>query len=292
MADKRLYWLKVPAPFFDDKVIKKLRSIPGGETYTIIALKILLKALSNDYRIYFDGVEDTFAEEIALELGESSEAVEITVRYLIGKGWLKQEKDDVLYSVKTEELSGSESSYAGKKREYRAKLKSCKEKELLESEEDIVLTMSEQCPTEIEIEKEKEYIESSLRSDSFPAPLGKQGVQDETKDTEDGIEFPVVGKSGDPNSKSVTIPNSWIAEMQELYGESIDVVAEVKKAKAWCLNNTRKSNWKKFLGRWLARANDDSAHRKAGPRQTQTQRGRQSGLDDSAYRGAVEEETL
>lgn len=39
---------------------------------------------------------------------------------------------------------------------------------------------------------------------------------------------------------------------------AIDVVAEIKKAEGWCFNNpkNKKSNWKTFLGKWMARSQD------------------------------------
>lgn len=57
---KRYYWLKLPDGFFRQKAIKKLRKIAGGDTYTIIYLKMLLVAMKQDGRLYFEGVEATF----------------------------------------------------------------------------------------------------------------------------------------------------------------------------------------------------------------------------------------
>ena len=67
---KRYYWLKLPDGFFRQKAIKKLRKIAGGDTYTIIYLKMLLVAMKQDGRLYFEGVEATFYDELALELSE------------------------------------------------------------------------------------------------------------------------------------------------------------------------------------------------------------------------------
>lgn len=39
MAEKKYYWLKMTDQFFEDKAIKKLRKIAGGDTYTIIYKK-------------------------------------------------------------------------------------------------------------------------------------------------------------------------------------------------------------------------------------------------------------
>lgn len=60
---KRYYWLKLPDGFFRQKAIKKLRKIAGGDTYTIIYLKMLLVAMKQDGRLYFEGVEATFYDE-------------------------------------------------------------------------------------------------------------------------------------------------------------------------------------------------------------------------------------
>lgn len=48
---KRYYWLKLPDGFFRQKAIKKLRKIAGGDTYTIIYLKMLLVAMKASMKI-------------------------------------------------------------------------------------------------------------------------------------------------------------------------------------------------------------------------------------------------
>lgn len=63
---KRYYWLKLPDGFFRQKAIKKLRKIAGGDTYTIIYLKMLLVAMKQDGRLYFEGVEATFYDELEI----------------------------------------------------------------------------------------------------------------------------------------------------------------------------------------------------------------------------------
>ena len=67
---KRYYWLKLKADWFSDKRIKKLRSIAGGDTHTIIYLKMMLLSLKDEGKLYFEGVEDNFASEIALALDD------------------------------------------------------------------------------------------------------------------------------------------------------------------------------------------------------------------------------
>lgn len=89
MAEKKYYWLKMTDQFFEDKAIKKLRKIAGGDTYTIIYLKMLLTAIKQGNKMYFEGIEDDFMEELALELDEDTDNVKVTVSYLKSKGLIE-----------------------------------------------------------------------------------------------------------------------------------------------------------------------------------------------------------
>ena len=83
MAEKKYYWLKMTDQFFEDKAIKKLRKIAGGDTYTIIYLKMLLTAIKQGNKMYFEGIEDDFMEELALELDEDTDNVKVTLLHII-----------------------------------------------------------------------------------------------------------------------------------------------------------------------------------------------------------------
>lgn len=47
---------------------------------------MLLISLKNEGKLFFDGVEENFAEEVALELDEEEENVKVTVRFLMAQG--------------------------------------------------------------------------------------------------------------------------------------------------------------------------------------------------------------
>mgnify|MGYP000897565368 FL=1 len=78
---KRYYWLKLKDDFFTQPKIKKLRRIAGGDTFTIIYLKLQLLSLKDEGKLYFDEIEETFAEEIALTIDEEVDNVNITLQY-------------------------------------------------------------------------------------------------------------------------------------------------------------------------------------------------------------------
>ena len=78
MAEKRYYWLKLKEDYFNSPKIKKLRKIAGGDTYTIIYLKMQLLSIKNNGIIEFEKIEPTFQEELALKLDEDVENVSVT----------------------------------------------------------------------------------------------------------------------------------------------------------------------------------------------------------------------
>ena len=86
---KRYYWLKLKEDWFSDKRIKKLRSIAGGDTYTVIYLKMMLLSLKDEGKLYFEGVENDFASEIALALDEGVEDVKLTLTFLEQHGLIE-----------------------------------------------------------------------------------------------------------------------------------------------------------------------------------------------------------
>jgi predicted phage replisome organizer len=122
MADgKRYYWLKLYDDFFGSMRIKKLRKIAGGDTYLIIYLKMQLKAMKTGGVLEYTGLEDSFAEELALDLDEEADNVAITVNYLLSCG-LMETSDQKEYFVPYAVLNtGSESASTQRVREHRAK---------------------------------------------------------------------------------------------------------------------------------------------------------------------------
>lgn len=147
---KRYYWLKLKEDFFRDKAIKKLRRIAGGDTYTIIYLKMLLSSMRDDGKIFFEGVEDTIAEEIALEIDEDCDNVKITINYLVSVGLIDIcEGDMVLNQIPS--MTGSECDSASRVRKYReTKTLQCNGKSLPSN------TGVTSCNTELEKDKEKD----------------------------------------------------------------------------------------------------------------------------------------
>lgn len=144
---KRYFWLKLHKDFFQRKEIKRLRKIAGGDTYTIIYLKMLLRSIMNEGKLYFDGLEENFSSELALDLDESEENVQITVTYLLNSGLLEMRSEDEYYLPDTKNSTGCETAVAARVRRHRDK------KKALQCNTDVT-QVKRFCNGEIEIEKE------------------------------------------------------------------------------------------------------------------------------------------
>lgn len=116
---KRYFWLKLRDDFFRSKEIKKLRRIAGGDTYTVIYLKMMLLSLSDGGKLYFDGVEDTFWEELALEIDEDETNVQVTVSFLLNVGLMEMVDEDTAFLTAIPEMVGSETDKAALMRKKR-----------------------------------------------------------------------------------------------------------------------------------------------------------------------------
>lgn len=155
MADKRYYWFKMEQSFFEQKEIKYLRRLPGGDTYTIIYLKLILKSLENDGKIYYENIGDDYSQEWALEIEEDEKAVSFLVAFLINKGLMIDCGFDEFEITKTKSLVGSETASAERKRRQRER-----ERELLQfndvtdSQKNVTLSQVGHIELEIDIDKE------------------------------------------------------------------------------------------------------------------------------------------
>ena len=123
---KRYYWLRLHKDFFQKKEIKRLRRVAGGDTYTIIYLKMLLRSIIDGGKLYFDGYEDTFVSELALDIDEDEQNVQITVNYLLKNGLLIECENDEYYLPEASNNTGSETAAASRMRKLRDKSKGLK----------------------------------------------------------------------------------------------------------------------------------------------------------------------
>ena len=167
---KRYYWLKLKKDFFDQKEIKMLRRIAGGDTYTIIYLKMLLKSLENNGNLYFESIGKDFAEEMAIDIDEDTENVGITLNFLQSKGLLEIIEEDEFHLSRVPEMVGSEAFSTERARKSRANKKLEDSKKMLQCNNDAT-SMQHDATKRIEKEKELEKDIKEYSVETSPTPL-------------------------------------------------------------------------------------------------------------------------
>lgn len=153
MAEKKYFWLKLKEDFFRQKEIKKLRKIAGGDTYTIIYLKMQLLSLKNEGFLFFEGTEETFEEQLSLEIDEDLDNVKVTILFLFNNKLMEKIEDNEFFMHKASECIGKEGKSAERVRKHR------KNQALEEQHGQTALQCNTQvtkCNTETETEQETE----------------------------------------------------------------------------------------------------------------------------------------
>lgn len=203
---KKYCWLKLKEDFFRQKEIKKLRKIAGGDTYTIIYLKMLLLAMNNEHKLYFEGVEEDFADELALELDEDATNVQMTLGFLQKQNLLEILDTDKFLLTKCADMLGSDKNSTERVRKHRLKKKeeqlkvscnvtcntetvTCNENETLEKEKEKDIEKDIEKEKELDTEIDNVVVVSCFRYiQSVGIPLSPTHNQELITFIEDGIE--------------------------------------------------------------------------------------------------------
>lgn len=181
MAEKKYYWIQLKDNFFKQKEILKLRSIAGGDTYTIIYLEMLLLALPNKGKIYYDGIESSPEEEIALVIGEEKENVKIAVSIFKKMNLLKEGNDDDILLTQFPCVIGSETQSASRMRKLREKKKELGHRHIVtpalrSSDKSVATDIELELELELELEKKKELeleLKKKIKKEKSPSPEKK-----------------------------------------------------------------------------------------------------------------------
>lgn len=214
-ANKRYYWLKLKDDFFRQKEIKQLRKIAGGEVFIIIYLKMLLRSLKDDGKLYYEGIEENFPAELALDIDEDVENTKMTVSYLQAKGILIQSSVDEYELLTAGELTGSEGYSAERMRRLRGK-------KLLASHSDAPVTASDE-------EKREKSKEQETRDKS------KEECKRFTKPTLEELQAYAKEKT-------------WTA--QEFDAEAF---RDFYESKGWRVGDNPMKDWKAACRNWVRR---------------------------------------
>lgn len=173
MKRKTYYFLKLQDEFFDRVDIKKIRSLPGGDSLIVIYLKLLQKLMNNQGQWVYDHILPMREDELAFWLEEDQHLVKLLIVSLKNMGLAIEITPEVLYFPESEEMTEKITDEALRKREYR-KRKAEEKKALFNNVKQLDNVPA--CPTEGEREveedknreKEREVFNNIKQKDNVP----------------------------------------------------------------------------------------------------------------------------
>lgn len=169
---KVYFWLKFDKKFFDNLFIKRLKSVNGGYAMTVIYIRLMLESLETDCILYYEGYFESLIQELALKLDVSEDDISMTMSYFTKCGLIQIDTDGNAKFPQAEALLEQETNWAQYKRKDRKVGKN-------PTNLDNVQRVSNQCPTEKEIEKEIELekeveVEEEEKTTTTTAPIFSQ----------------------------------------------------------------------------------------------------------------------
>lgn len=119
--------------------------MPGGKDMIIVYQMLMLESLATDSVIYYEGMLPTLEKELAVRLDVKEEDIQMTLAYFKNVGLAQVDDSNNAEMLQVPALIEQETDWARYKREQRKALKL-----------DNVQRVSNDCPTELELDIEKD----------------------------------------------------------------------------------------------------------------------------------------
>lgn len=164
------FWLKLKNDFFNREEIKLIEAMPNGKDYIIFYMKLLLKSIENDGKLYFRNTIPYSPEMLANITNTNIDTVKVSVDMFLKLGLMEKWDDGTLFMIETQNMIGSESKWAKYKRlerEKKAEIGHCPK-------------MSKKIPIDIELEKE-------LKQKPTKSSFFKKSIPDTFYETDDAV---------------------------------------------------------------------------------------------------------
>lgn len=170
--EKRYYWLKLKDDFFQSRKMKKLRKVAGGDTYTIIYLKLQLLSINNDGVIEFEGTDEDIFHQLSLDIDEEIDDIKMTVAFCTANDLIEYQEQD-LFLNDVPQLIGSEAASTRRSRKHRQRkaLEAEKQKNKALQSNGIALHCNSgatKCNTDIDIDKDIDIENRDIYSRAEP----------------------------------------------------------------------------------------------------------------------------
>lgn len=119
--NKKYYWLKLKEDFFERDEIKIIESQKNGKDYINFYLKLLLKSLKTEGTLRFKDTIPYNLEMLSTITNCNIDTVNTAINTFINLGLMEKWEDGTFYMMEVQNMVGSETTWAEKKRDYRNK---------------------------------------------------------------------------------------------------------------------------------------------------------------------------
>ena len=259
--NKKYFYLKLKDSFFSSEEMMMLENIPEGLVYQNIYLRLCLLSLKTEGALTFKNMIPYDARMLSTVLHIDLAKMEFAINTFVQLGLMVKTDSKTLFMSDIQSLIGKSSTEAERIANYRRKLQGCtKSVQMLQNctpEIEIEIEIEKEIEKEKEIEIEKE-IEKETNSCS------EQTSSSEPEETHDRTISLIL------NDNTEWCPSKTeISEFSKLY-PNVDVIAELRKMRGWCIGNPKKRKTrqgiKRFVTGWLGKEQDKPSFTKKDDR--------------------------
>ena len=152
---KKFYWLKLKRDFFKRHDIRIIEEMENGKDYILFYLKMLLESIDHEGELRFSETIPYNEKMLSVITNTNIDIVRSALKVFAELNMLEIYDDHTIYMTEVKKLTGCETEYAKKKREYRQKLLTVRQKEDNVRQE-IEIELEKEIELELDKEKEKE----------------------------------------------------------------------------------------------------------------------------------------
>ena len=117
---KRYYWLKLHKDFFKRHEIKIVEDMPNGKEYILFYLKLLVESVTHEGKLRFSDTIPYNVQMLASLTNTNIDIVKSAMQIFVELKMIEVLDDETIYMTEVEQLIGSETGAAARKREQRA----------------------------------------------------------------------------------------------------------------------------------------------------------------------------
>lgn len=117
---KRYYWLKLHKDFFKRHEIKIVEDMPNGKEYILFYLKLLVESVTHEGKLRFSDTIPYNVQMLASLTNTNIDIVKSAMQIFLELKMIEVLDDETIYMTEVEQLIGSETGAAARKREQRA----------------------------------------------------------------------------------------------------------------------------------------------------------------------------